>query len=376
MFNVIMNKSVFFLLIPFVPVFIQSCHKSESKVQAEAPEIDVDVVKSDSVVLHSTYPGTLVAKREVDLVARVNGYLLTQNYNPGDFVREGTVLFTIEDRNYRDAVAQAEAALSTAKATYQYSSSRYEAMKRALESDAVSKMEVEQAKSATEEAAASIKTAEAALQTARTQLSYCTVRAPFDGHMTLAQYDVGSFVGGEGSPVPLAKIYLDETMYVDFSIEDADALANIKARVADSPGLYDSIKIVFSEPLAHEYTARLDYMAPRIDTSTGTMKLQGLIDNPYGELRSGMYATVYLPSGTDAKALLVDGAAIATDQLGDYIYVVNDSNKVVYTPVKTGETVADTLRIVTSGVKAGDRYVTKALLKVREGMTVRPKINN
>lgn len=371
-----MNKSVFYLLIPFVPALIQSCHKSESKASAEAPEIDVAVVKTDSVVLHNTYPGTLVATREVDLVARVNGYLLTQNYNPGDFVKEGTVLFTIEDRNYRDAVAQAEASLSTAKATYNYSSSRYEAMKRALESDAVSKMEVEQAKSATEEAAASIKTAEAALQTARTQLSYCTVRAPFDGHVTLAAHDVGSFVGGEGSPVALAKIYHDKTMYVDFSIEDADALANIKARVAENPALFDSIKVVFSEPLKHEYTAKLDYMAPRIDTSTGTMKLQGRIDNPYNELRSGMYATVYLPSGTDARALLVNGAAIATDQLGDYIYVVNDSNKVVYTPVKTGETVADTLRIVTSGVKVGDRYVTKALLKVREGMTVRPKINN
>ena len=83
-------------------------------------------------------------------------------------------------------------------------------------------------------------------------------------------------------------------------------------------------------------------MAPRIDTSTGTMKLQAEIANPYGELRSGMYATVELPSGSDPRAMLVRDGAIASDQLGDYIYVVNDSDKVVYTPVKTGETVADT----------------------------------
>ena len=356
-----MKQKVFYIILLAAVVAVQSCHKSERREQTEVPEIDVALVRADSVVIHSTYPGTLVATQEVDLVGRVDGYLLAKDYKPGDFVHEGDILFRIEDRNYRDAVQQAEAQLSTAQATYNYASSRYDAMKRALESDAVSKMEVEQAKSAVEEAAAAIKTAEAALQTARTQLSYCTVRAPFDGHVTLASYDVGAFVAGEASPVALAKIYHDNVMYLDFSIEDAAALANIKARVADSPHLYDSMKVVFSEPLLHDYTARLDYMAPRINTSTGTMQLQAEIANP---------------SAADPHALLVKDAAIASDQLGDYIYVVNDSNKVVYTPVKTGETVGDTLRLITSGVHEGEKYVTKALLKVRDGMTVKPLINN
>lgn len=370
-----MKKSSFLILF-LMPAALLSCHKSDRRAEMEVPEIDVALARTDSVVVHNSYPGTLVATQEVDLVARVDGYLLSKDYNPGDFVHKGDVLFRIEDRNYRDAVQQAEAQLSTARANYDYSSSRYEAMKRALESDAVSKMEVEQAKSAVEEAAASIKTAQASLQTARTQLSYCTVRAPFDGHVTLASYDVGAYLAGEGAPVALAKIYHDNVMFVDFSIEDAGALANIKARIADNPQLYDSMKVTFSEPLLHDYTAKLDYMAPLIDKSTGTMKLQARIDNPYGELRSGMYATVELPSAAEPKAILIQDAAIASDQLGEYIYVVNDSDKVVYTPVKTGELVADTMRIINSGIRPGEKYVTKALLKVRDGMTVRPKINN
>ncbi len=371
-----MKHNTFYIILLLCAAAVQSCHKTEHGAQSEAPEIDVALVRADFVVIHTTYPGTLVATQEVDLVGRVDGYLLSKDYKPGDYVHKGDVLFRIEDRNYRDAVQQAEAQLSTAQATYDYASSRYAAMKRALESDAVSKMEVEQAKSAVEEASAAIKTAEASLQTARTQLSYCTVRAPFDGHVTLASYDVGAFVAGEAAPVALAKIYHDNVMYLDFSIEDAAVLANIKARVADSPHLYDSMKVVFSEPLAHEYTGRLDYMAPRINTSTGTMQLQAEIANPYGELRSGMYATIELPSEANPHALLVKDAAIASDQLGDYIYVVNDSDKVVYTPVKTGETVGDSLRLITSGVHAGEKYVTKALLKVRDGMTVKPLINN
>ena len=208
---------------------LPSCHKKESRSQSEVPEIDVALVRTDSGVIHNTYPGTLVATQEVDLVGRVDGYLIAKDYKPGDYVHQGDVLFRIEDRNYRDAVQQAEAQLSTAQANYSYSSSRYDAMKRALESDAVSKMEVEQAKSAVEEAAASIKTAQAALQTARTQLSYCTVRAPFDGHVTLASYDVGAYIAGGGAPVALAKIYHDKIMYVDFSIEDAGALGVMTA---------------------------------------------------------------------------------------------------------------------------------------------------
>ena len=366
-----MKPSVFLLCVAAAGLS-SACHRHNAGHADSIPEIDVALAVEDSVTIHKTYPGTLIAKREVDLVARVDGYLLTQNYTPGDYVREGTVLFTIEDRNYRDAVAQAAASLSTAEASYKYNSERYEAMKRALESDAVSKIEVAQAKSAAEEAEASIKTAQAALQTARTSLSYCTVRAPFDGHVTTATHDIGSYLAGEGSPVPLAKIYHDKVMYVDFAIEDANYLSTLRNSVEAHPHAYDSIPVSFSEPLSKAYTARLDYMAPLIDTSTGTMKVQGMIDNPDGELRSGMYATVELPQGTEPHAVLIRDAAISTDQLGKYIYVVNDSDKVVYTPVTAGSLVDDSMRVISKGIAPGQKYVTKAMLKVRDGMEVKP----
>ena len=103
------------------------------------------------------------------------------------------------------------------------------------------------------------------------------------------------------------------------------------------------------------------------------MRMQAEIDNSRGELRAGMYSSVAMPVEHLDSAILVRDASIATDQLGKYLYVVNDSDRVVYTPVKTGETVADTMRIITSGLKRGDRYVTSALLKVRDGMTVNPR---
>ena len=107
--------------------------------------------------------------------------------------------------------------------------------------------------------------------------------------------------------------------------------------------------------------------------STGTMDLQVQVDNPYNELRAGMFVEVHLPYGSMENAVLVRDTSIGTNQLGKYLYVVNDSNKVVYTPVTVGDLIDDTLRIVTQGLRPTDRYVTSALLKVREGETVNPR---
>ena len=122
-----------------------SCGKHKTSSESEAPEVSVASPEVDSVLIHRTYPGVLIANRQVELMARVDGYLRSKNYNSGDLVKEGTVLFRIEDTNYRDQVQQAEAALSTAEANLQYASSRYSAMVEALKGDAVSEMEVQQA---------------------------------------------------------------------------------------------------------------------------------------------------------------------------------------------------------------------------------------
>lgn len=351
-----------------------ACSSSHPSSSEPLTEVDVAEVVTDSVVLYKDYPGTLSAISAVDLVARVDGYLRTQNYEAGETVEKGRVLFTIESGQYQDAVNRAKAALTTAKSANAYAVQQYAAMKKALESDAVSQMEVLQSKSNLEQSEANIKSAEAALQTALTNLGYCTVRAPFKGTVTASGPSVGAYVGGSASPVALAKIYDNSRLFANFYIEDGSLLRMYMNDNNRSMIDYDSIPVTFSEQLPHNYTAALDYMAPDVNTGTGTLKVRAILDNSYGELRDGMYATISLPYKVDPKAILVKDASIATDQLGKYLYVVNDSNKVVYTPVKVGSLVADTMRVITEGLKPGERYVTKALLKVRSGMEVKPNL--
>lgn len=356
-------------------LFSACSHSREDNATATLPSIDVAYPEVDSIVLYRNYPGYLSANLEVNLVARVNGYLKSAGYTAGTIVRKGQVLFSIEDSQYRDAVSQAQARLETARSSYAYASSQYEAMKKALESDAVSRMDVIQAESSMNESLASIKSAEAALQTALTNLSYCTVRAPFTGRISTAAVDAGTYLNGGASPVTLATLYDDSIMNTYFAIEDNSYLKMLASRGSRRDIDYTRVPIRFNEPLPHAYTGNLDYMSPDVDTGTGTLRLRARISNPHGELRSGMFATIAMPYDIVPKALLVRDASIGTDQLGHYVYTVTDSGKVVYTPIKTGDLANDSMRIVTGGLTPQSRYVTKALLKVRDGMTVNPIVN-
>lgn len=350
--------------------------KKKTEETTSIPSIEVTRPQVDSVVLHKTYPGNIRAMNTYDIVARVNGVIQKQYFTEGDYVQAGQLLYSIDPSKYQDLVNQARASLKTAESQYEYASRQYDAMKKAIEADAVSQMEVIQAESNMNVAKASIQNARAALATALENLGYCTIRAPHSGHIMIGAMNSGNYVNGEGAPVKLTTIYDDAQVKAAFEIEDGQ----YERMIGDNSELEDQllrkIPLTFEQELPHKYTADLAYTSPNVNSSTGTLTLEGHLDNPYGELKDGMYVSVNLPYDTDPKAILINNASIGTDQLGKYVYVVNDSNKIVYTPIEIGEIYQDTLCIVTKGLSPKDRYVTKALLTVRNGMKVNPVEKN
>ena len=221
---------------------------------------------TDSVTLYKEYPGTLKADKTLDVVARVSGTVSGANYQGGEMVKAGQLLFTIDPTQYQNAVETAQANLATARSQNDYAEQHYTAVEKAFESHAVSKMELAQALSSRDQSRAAIKSAEAALNDARLQLSYCYIRAPYSGRISTNAYSSGTFVDGAASPVTLATIYEDATVLANFSIEDASFLRVFTND--NNRGLinYDSIPISFSEPLPHNYTVKMDYMSPNVNT--------------------------------------------------------------------------------------------------------------
>ena len=352
-----------------IVVYHHSKHKAKV-VPTQEMTVDVAEVVIDSVTLTKTYPGVMAADKAIDIVSRVSGTLQSQGYKDGDMVHPGQVLFRIETSQYSDAVKRSRAALASAQSQYKYAQSHYEAVKKALQSQAASKQEAEQAYSAMLQAQAAIDEAAAELKTAQTSLGYCTITAPARGRVSASTVPVGSMVSGSGTPFTLATLYDDATMKAVFQVDDAELIKIMNARGID----LDHILLKFEDTLSSDYYGNLTYTAPDVNSSTGAVELKAVVANPKGELRDGMYVSVSLPYGFDPNAILVQDASIASDQLGKYVYVVNKENKVVYTPIKIGELANDSMRIVTQGLQPGDRYVTKALLKVRDGMQVKPRM--
>lgn len=355
-------------------VMLASCGKKDKTTSDSVPEIAVEEAFTDSIVLHKDYPGYLDASSKADVVGEVSGRLLTKNYTPGSYVSKGQVLFTIESTKYRDAAEQARASLSSARSQRDYYAQQTSAMQKAFAQEAVSKMELLQAQSSLRQAEASIQNASAALEDAETMLAKCTVRAPISGYISESTISVGNYVNGEAAPQTLASIYDNSVFDAKFSIENAQYESLLGSDQGSSKVLYRAMPLKFQNALPHDYTADLSYEAPSVNRSTGSLQLTGKVRNVNNELKDGMYVVVSLPYGTNPQAVLVKDASLSTDQLGKYLYVVNDSNRVVYTPVTVGPLYHDSLRVIEKGIKPGDKYVSEALLTVRNGMTVRPTL--
>ena len=359
----------------FVLPILTGCKEKKSAGMAggmPAQEINVSEPIVRDIILTKDYPGYLTTEKTVNLVARVNGTLQSTSYTPGGRVKQGQLLFVIEPTLYKDKVEQAEAELKTAQAQLEYARSNYSRMKEAVKSDAVSQIQVLQAESSVAEGVAAVSNAEAALSTARTNLGYCYVRAPFDGTISKATADVGSYVGGSLQPVTLATIYKDNRMYAYFNVADNQWVGMSAGHRQSAKKLPQEIRVRLGEGGNETYPATLDYLSPNVDLNTGTLMVRANFDNPQGVLKSGLYVSITLPYGEADDALLVREASIGTDQLGKYLYLVNDSGIVRYQHIETGQLIDDTLRQVTGGLSPRDRYVTEALMKVSDGMKVRP----
>ncbi|UVR89939.1 efflux RND transporter periplasmic adaptor subunit [Bacteroides thetaiotaomicron] len=367
-----MKKLMYIFLV--LSVLTGCKEKKDAGAMKGMPTLAISVAKPivKDITLTKDYPGYLTTEKTVNLVARVNGTLQSVSYAPGGRVKKGQLLFVIEPTLYNDKVAQAEAELKTAQAQLEYARNNYSRMKEAVKSDAVSQIQVLQSESSVTEGVAAVSNAEAALSTARTNLGYCYVRAPFDGTISKSTVDVGSYVGGSLQPVTLATIYKDDQMYAYFNVADNQWLEMSMNNQQPTKELPKKIMVQLGKEGTESYPATLDYLSPNVDLNTGTLMVRANFDNPQGVLKSGLYVSITLPYGEADHAILVKEASIGTDQLGKFLYAVNDSDIVHYRHIEIGQLINDTLRQVLGGLLPQERYVTEALMKVRDGMKIKP----
>jgi len=320
------------------------------------------------------FPGHLVAMKTVQLRARVKGILQTvsPDFKPGGKVKKGTVLFKIDDIQYRASLNAAEGNLSKAKADLHIAKITLE--RRQTAAEAISKIQIDVAKANVESTTAIVQSAEAQVIEATDTLSWCQITAPISGRISELEVDQFNLVGNNEA-TELCTIVSDDKLRVYFDINERAALNFLKNRKSEDELKSDPILVTLTlaNGEAYPHPAAIDYADVEVDSATGTARIRAIVPNPDEELVSGLYVQVKIPNPDPGKdSILIPNIAIQRDLGGDFVLVVTQENKVQRLNITLGDRV-DHLRIVKKGLTGKEKIITQGFQRVREGMTVDPQ---
>jgi len=340
------------------------------------PKVDVGVPVQRAVTRYLDATGNTAAIKSVDLVARVQGVLQSINYRDGDFVKQGTTLFTIEPETYKLKLEQAQAAEAGAEASLKQADADFKRQSDLVSRQVVSQATLDQSTSSRDNAQANLKQAQANTKIAAVNYGYTNVVAPFDGIVSAHLVSVGELVGAS-SPTQLATIVQLDPIYVNFNVNEQDVL-RIRAAAArkglTAKDLKETpIEVGLQTDTGYPHKGKLDYAAPTINQSTGTLAVRGVLPNADRLLLPGYYVRVRVPLDQEQNALLVPDVALGSDQGGRYVLVVNKDNVVEQRKVQTGPLDGE-LRVIESGLNADDRVVIAGLLHAIPGQKVDPQL--
>lgn len=357
-------------------VALAGCEDKNTFVAPPPPKVDVATPVQRPVTRYVEATGNTAPIKSVDLVARVQGFLQSQDYTDGTFVKQGTQLFTIEPETYKLKLDQAQAAESGAQASLKQAEADFRRQSDLVQRQAVSQATLDTSTSTRDNAQANLQQAQANTRIAEVNYGYTKVSAPFDGIVSAHMVSIGELVG-VSSPTQLATIVAMDPIYVNFTVNEQDVL-RIRAEAARR-GLTAAdlkqfpIEIGLQTETGYPHEGHLDYVAPTLNSSTGTLAVRGLVPNDKRVLLPGYFVRVRVPFTQEKDALLVPDTALGSDQGGRYLLVVGADNIVEQRKVQIGP-VDNGLRVIEGGLKPDDRVVIAGLLRVIPGQKIDPQV--
>ena len=330
------------------------------------PEVLVTTVVQKDVPIQEEAVGTTVGFVNAQVMPRVQGYLLKQDYQDGAHVNAGQLLFEIDDRQYKAALDQALGELATRQATLrknQLDVARYTPL---VPKGAVSKEELDNALQATGASQAEVQAAEAAVVNARLNLGWTKIYSPIDGIAGIAPVQVGNLVTPSTLLTTVSQV---DPMTVTFPITERQYL-RYADRIREHQDLV--LQLILADGSTYPLPGHISVVNRQVEQQTGTIQVQALFPNPDAVLRPGLYAKVRAPTETVRGAVVVPQRAVQETQGVYQVAVVGADDRVAFRTVKAGEQV-DGLWVIDEGLKPGERVVTQGLQKVKDGIVVSAK---
>ena len=341
---------------------------------AAPPAIPVSVaqVVQQDVALWDEFSGRLEAVQRVDIRPRVAGAVQAVHFREGALVKKGDLLFSVDPAPFAAEVDRAQAQVVAAQARLSYTRSEMERSTRLWEERAIAQREHDERVNAQREADANLRAAQAALQTARLNLGYTQVRAPIAGRVGRVEVTVGNLVASGASAPVLTTMVSVSPIYASFDSDEQVVVRalggeNARARLERIP-----VQMGTGTAGGTPHAGHLQLIDNQVDAQSGTVRVRAVFDNADGALMPGQFARIRMGQAGSTSAVLVSERAVGTDQSKKYVMVVGAGEVAEYREVQLGAPV-DGLRIVTAGLKAGERVVVNGLQRVRPGAHIDPQ---
>lgn len=366
-------KTTKILMIAALGTVLASCGgKSGGKPNFADNEYAVRTVATQGTELQTTYPATIKGVQDVQIRPKVSGFLTKVCVHEGQSVGAGQLLFVIDNETYQAQVRQAKAAVNTAKSQLATSKLTYENSKQLFANKVIGEYELSTSANSYHTAQAALAQAEASLASAEEMLSYCYVKSPAAGVVGSLPFKVGALVSSS-SAEPLTTVSDINTMEVYFSVTEKDMLSMTKGEggVNAAINAYPEVQLRLADGTLYDHPGKVVKASGVIDAATGSISMIARFDNPRKQLRSGGSGQIVVPT-TSTGAIIIPQEATSEVQNKKFVYLVGKDNKVQYHEITVNPQDDGKNYIVTSGLQPGDRYVSKGITSLSDGMEIKP----
>ncbi|HEX5108096.1 MAG TPA: efflux RND transporter periplasmic adaptor subunit [Vicinamibacterales bacterium] len=354
-------------------VILAACSKTVAQQGPPPPtQVTVANVIERNVTEWDEFTGRLQAVDSVEVRPRVSGYISAVRFSEGSMVEKGDLLFQIDPRPFQADVDRLTAELSRARATVQRANSELERAERLRGENAISNEEHDRRASFAQESAAQVAAVEAALRAAALNLEFTQVTSPIDGRVSRAIVTEGNLVSsGPGEATLLTTVVSLDPVYAYFDADEQIYLKYTSGRTRNRGSIDRHVRMALANEDGYPHEGELDFIDNQLDGATGTIRGRAVFRNTDGRLTPGLFVRLRLAGAGSYQGLLIQDRAVGTDLSRKFVYVVTPKHEIEYRPVLLGP-VVDGLRIVRSGLKAGEPVVVNGLQRIRPGVPVEP----
>jgi membrane fusion protein (multidrug efflux system) len=350
------------------------CKKEEPPAPPPSAEVVAVTVTPQTVPVTVPFVAQAESSHQVEIMARVNGFLEKILYKEGDVVKAGQVLFLMDQKPFRAQVSAARGEVANREAQLWTAKANLDRIKPLAEQDAASKSDLDNAIGAVQSAEAAVYEARARLETAELDLGYATIKSPVSGVSGQALMREGAYLTPIGSSSQLTYVATLDPIWINFSVSQ-NQIASFRQQAAEGrlvlpkDDAYE-VEIDLSDGSHYPHKGRLSFADPSFRQDTGTFLVRAELPNPQGDLRPGMFVKAYLKGAIRPDALVVPQKAVQQTANGHVVYVVDADEKAELRPVMVGEWVGADW-VINQGLKAGDRVIVEGFQRLAPGAPVK-----